>query len=223
MQRKEQIKRYVESHPIRKVQLGAGSNALKGWLNTEGFVASSFTHSLSVAENYILLDVREKFPFSDNSVDFIFHEHVIEHLPFHKGLFMLSECFRILKPGGRIRVATPDIQVFIETYGSNASPDHQRFASEYVRFNSGVWSADLAHVRNNHSVFSINHALRAWGHEFLYDFSTLKEVAETAGFVDITREKPQISSEENLSNLEYRKEFVGIFDALIIEGRKPLS
>ena len=63
-------------------------------------------------------------------------------------------------------------------------------------------------------------ALR-WGHLFLYDFSTLADAMHEAGFVNITRQKPQDSSDPNLCGLEFRKEIVGVFDALIVEGRKP--
>jgi len=43
--RDRQIDTYLSTHPVAKLQLGSGSNLLPGWLNTEGFVPSSFTHS----------------------------------------------------------------------------------------------------------------------------------------------------------------------------------
>ncbi len=219
--RKRQIASYFTKFPIRKLQLGAGSNGLPGWLNSEAFVPSSFTHSLNVANGYIFLDVCRPFPFEDNSVDYIFHEHVIEHINYHQGQFMLQECFRVLKPGGRIRIATPDLQVFVGLYGNQASSEQKHFLSEYVRFNSEVWSADLKHVQNNHAVFVLNHNFRAWGHQFIYDYLALSDALMTAGFSEMERQLPQKSKDVNLCGLEYRKEMVGIFDALIVEAKKP--
>jgi predicted SAM-dependent methyltransferase len=221
--RGKQIADYLANNPIRKLQLGAGSNDLPGWLNSEGFAPSSFTHSLEVASRYILLDVCEMFPFEDRTFDYIFHEHVLEHLDYGQGQFMLRECHRVLKPGGRMRVATPDLQVFIGLYGSQAGPEQREFLNEYVRFNSEVWSTDLAHVRKNHAVFVLNHNLRAWGHQFIYDFDTVADALETTGFAQITRHQPQESQDPNLCGLEFRKELVGIFDALIVEAVKPAA
>jgi predicted SAM-dependent methyltransferase len=219
--RKKQIAAYFSKHPVRKLQLGAGSNGLTGWLNSEAFVPSSFTHSLKIAGNYIFLDVCRPFPFEDSSVDYIFHEHVIEHITYQQGQFMLQECFRILKPGGWMRIATPDLQVFVALYGNQTSGDQKLFLSEYTRFNSGVWSSDLSHVSNNHAVFVLNHALRAWGHQFIYDYPTLSDAVQNTGFINITREEPQTSQNIHLLSLEYRKDLVGIFDALVIEAQKP--
>jgi predicted SAM-dependent methyltransferase len=219
--RRRQINNYFANVQVRKLHLGSGDNLLPGWLNSDAFVPSSFTHALKSASRYIFLDVCQPFPIENDSVDYIFHEHVIEHLNYHQGQFMLKECFRILKPGGRIRIATPDLQVFVRLYGEEINTDQQHYLNEYVRFNSEVWSADLAHARRNQSAFVINHALRAWGHQFIYDLPTLSDAAKTVGFVETKRVEPQISDDGHLSNLEFRKDFVGIFDALIVEAKKP--
>jgi predicted SAM-dependent methyltransferase len=219
--RKKQIAEYFAKSKIRKLQLGAGSNGLNGWLNSEAFVPSSFTHSLKVAREYIFLDVCQPFPFEDNSVEYIFHEHVIEHINYHQGQSMLQECFRILKPGGWMRIATPNLQVLVGLYGRQSSVDDKLYLSEYVRFNSGVWSSDLSHVSNNQAVFVLNHALRAWGHQFIYDYQTLSDAVGSAGFINISREEPQKSCDSHLANLEYRKDLVGIYDALVVEAQKP--
>ena len=36
-------------------------------------------------------------------------------------------------------------------------PEQRRFATEYIRFNSTVWSSDLRHVKGNEAVFIANH------------------------------------------------------------------
>ena len=60
----------------------------------------------------------EPFPFDDGIFDVVFSKSLIEHL-FDPGNFM-KECFRILKPGGRIILMTPDwssqVKIFFDDY-----------------------------------------------------------------------------------------------------------
>ena len=50
----------------------------------------------------------DSFPFSDETFDIVFSKSVIEH--FWKPDNFIKECRRVLKPGGRIIVMTPDWQ-----------------------------------------------------------------------------------------------------------------
>ena len=120
-----------------------------------------------------------------------------------------------------MRVATPDLEYFIRLYGNNVGAAQELFLHEYVRFNSEKWSGDLTHVRNNHAVFVLNHNFRAWGHQFIYDLPALTELLEIVGFTQMQRQLPSVSKDKILCNLEFRKEIVGIADALIVEGQKP--
>lgn len=48
----------------------------------------------------------ETLPYSDNFFDFIYTKSVLEHL--HSPVHFLKECFRVLKPGGRVVFLVPD-------------------------------------------------------------------------------------------------------------------
>jgi predicted SAM-dependent methyltransferase len=76
-----------------KVQFGSGGNILKGWRN----------HDLESDG----VDIRKPLPYADNTVDFILAEHVMEHVTGPEALRFLDECYRILKPGGTLRVCVP--------------------------------------------------------------------------------------------------------------------
>lgn len=225
-QLRQQQTRAIAAHfakeQVIKVQLGSGSNLMPGWLNTEGFDPTSFTHALDVSTACVYLNVCETFPFADHSIDYIFHEHVMEHLTYPDAQSMLRECYRVLQPGGKIRIAMPDFAYFLRLYFEDGSGEKSAFLDEYIRFNSSVWSTDLAHVRHNKAVFVINHALRAWGHRFLYDEKTLSAAMAEAGFVKCTRQEPRKSADPHFCDLELRKDMVGILDALIVEAEKPL-
>lgn len=49
-----------------------------------------------------------KLPYDDNSVDEIRAFHIIEHFDWHMGQRTLEEWYRVLKPGGRLWLETPD-------------------------------------------------------------------------------------------------------------------
>jgi SAM-dependent methyltransferase len=77
------------------------------------------------ARNKYGLDARpgtaEKIPLSDNSVDVIVSFETIEHVPNPIGF--LDECVRILTPGGRLIISTPDEEVYTGRLGTR-NPYH---------------------------------------------------------------------------------------------------
>ena len=55
-------------------------------------------------------------PFSDHTFDGVYHAHVLEHSPLRHAKNFMSECYRVLKPGGIIRVAIPDLEQIARLY-----------------------------------------------------------------------------------------------------------
>jgi len=53
----------------------------------------------------VFVDVTERFPFPEQSVDYFRTEHMIEHVPLSSAQFVIYECYRTLKAGGKIRIA----------------------------------------------------------------------------------------------------------------------
>ena len=74
-----------------KLHLGCGKVFLDGWENHDSDV-----------------DICKPLPFVNDSVDFIFTEHVIEHITPSDGWRFFVECKRVLRVGGVIRTAFPD-------------------------------------------------------------------------------------------------------------------
>lgn len=59
----------------------------------------------------ILADIKHMPVVQDNSVDAIWSSHNIEHLYWHEVPLALREFYRVLKPGGLVYLATPNLQV----------------------------------------------------------------------------------------------------------------
>jgi predicted SAM-dependent methyltransferase len=122
---------------------------------------------------------------------------MIEHLSYDSGRVMLSECFRVIKPGGRIRVATPDLNFLVQLYLKDDAVARQYIAWVGQQFLDGQAPHCAASV--------INNFVRAWGHTFIYDFDTLRASMEAAGFQEVTAQRVNISPDPHLTNLENKR------------------
>ena len=208
--RRKQIKAYLSDHSVRKLQLGTGDNALYGWLNTD-------IHDFTGRNEIVYLDARQPFPFPDNAFDVVFSEHMIEHIDYADGVRCLRECNRILRPGGRIRIATPSLERLIRLYDAEPT-DLQR---RYLRwaFESFVEDADAPLPG-----YVVNNFVRAWGHRFIYDEQTLRRGLEAAGFDDVEARALGDSGDERLRGLERHMSDVEEFNAyetIVLEARRP--
>ena len=61
-------------------------------------------------------DANLGIPASSNSVDYVYHSHLLEHLNEEQGELLTKECLRILKPGGIVRIALPDLERICRDY-----------------------------------------------------------------------------------------------------------
>ena len=61
-------------------------------------------------------DLRGGLPYNNDSFDAVYHSHVLEHLTPNAAVSMLAECQRVLRPGGVLRVAVPDLEGIARTY-----------------------------------------------------------------------------------------------------------
>jgi len=208
--RRRQIDAYLRTHSERKLQLGTGGNHLDGWLNTD-------IHDFTGRGDLVHLDLRRRFPLPDDCFDLVYSEHAIEHLDYADGLRSLRESCRVLRPGGRIRIATPSLERVVRLYDREQN-DVQRRYLHWAR-ESFVEDADV-----DLPGFVVNNFVRAWGHLFIYDAQTLRHALETAGFVDVEEHAVGESGDERLRGLERHipeaAEF-NEYETIVLEARKP--
>ena len=150
-----------------RLHIGCGPKVKNGWINVD---LSSHAD--------ITLDLREPFPFPENSCSTIYTEHFLEHLDYPlPAKSFLKECYRVLEPGGVFSVGVPDTEWPIAEYAGTRSEDYFEIAKER-------WHAKWCQTQME----QINYHFRQDGdHRFAYDFVTLAQALGSAGFQDIKR------------------------------------
>ncbi|MEO1289351.1 MAG: hypothetical protein AAFV93_16435, partial [Chloroflexota bacterium] len=146
-------------------------------------------------------------------------EHMIEHITYVQATHMLQECFRIMKSGARIRLATPDLVRSLAVYDQNPSPDAQAYIE---------WTIDnfLPEAEKYNPAFVINKIFFGWSHVFIYDYQTLANLLEQVGFVDCQEYRSGQSDDPHLQNIEQHGRVIGNeamnqYETLVIEARRP--
>lgn len=62
------------------------------------------------------IDLSQPLPFEDGTYDAVYSSHVLEHIDRSRVPALLGEFFRVLKPGGVIRVVVPDLEKVTREY-----------------------------------------------------------------------------------------------------------
>lgn len=94
---------------MKYLNIGCGSfySTKDKWTNLD--FSSKDEH---VIEHNLLLGI----PFVDESFDFVYHSHILEHFSKNDGVKLMHECFRVLNPGSVLRIAVPDLEQIIRNY-----------------------------------------------------------------------------------------------------------
>ena len=61
-------------------------------------------------------NLRKGIPVADDTCDVVYHSHVLEHFSRPDAERLISECHRVLKQHGIIRVVVPDLEDIVEQY-----------------------------------------------------------------------------------------------------------
>jgi predicted SAM-dependent methyltransferase len=151
-------------------------------------------------------DLREGLPFGE--VAFIYAEHFIEHLAYDDALSLMRECRRVLRDDGVLRLSTPNLDWVV------ASHYRRTFEKEEHELLGCFW---------------MNTAFHGWGHQFLWNFATLKATLLDAGFGKVVRGQYGESIHPELRAIERHEQsddFDELSHILIVEasgrgGRVP--
>ena len=111
--------------------------------------------------DHVLNIGKDKFPIEDNSVDFIQSIHVFEHLYPEELFHCIEECWRVLKPQGKIHIEVPKagtpayyihpdhkIQYVEDTFGFFQVPGNERNEDPHG-YLKGFWHVDVLKDHDN--------------------------------------------------------------------------
>lgn len=212
--RKQRVR--PDLHPV-KVNLGSGLSVVRGWFHVDGSLNAFFsnypaivlkvlykftgTHTQHSQQEYIEKLKNHTFvhhrleygiPFQDETIDYLYSSHLLEHLFRDDAEKLLRDGYRALKSGGRIRICVPDLEYVFAIYQQGNKEE----ALNYF--------------------FCVSRKEMLGQHHYMYDFDLLKAILETIGFVDVERCSFQEGKTPDIHKIDNRSE-----QTLFIEARKP--
>lgn len=179
--RKRRAIRKLRQSRELSVNIGSGGFGLPDWVNVDIAPGKNTT---------ILLDIRKTLPFVDGSVRRILAEHVVEHLDFDENIpSVFAEFYRVLAPGGVVRIVVPDTERFVLAYSQKSRDLWQGLGWDLDTFPPGLYS----------SMHVLNHIFHQEGeHLFGYDFETMALTLRKAGFPTVERRAFRVSADPAL-------------------------
>jgi predicted SAM-dependent methyltransferase len=156
-------------------------------------------------------NVVKRIPAENESADFVYSSHMIEHLSRWEALSFVRECRRVLRRGGVLRLVTPDLEVMVNDYLGGTSPfaltattPADAFCLEYRAYANSQVNLVRGLVRK---------LISGDSHQWLYDHVSISELLREGGFNNITRCSYQRGLTPDLSAVEHRER------SLFVEAR----
>jgi predicted SAM-dependent methyltransferase len=143
------------------LHLGCGRRYLNGFVNVDANPRQKVD---------LWLDVRNGIPFGDGSVASIYTTHMLEHFYPDELQRLLAECYRVLRPGGGMRIIVPSLRTAIEAYNRQQL---QWFNPEFPRPYDSLGGR------------FVNFIFCDGQHRSAFDYSHIQEALRRAGFAEI--------------------------------------
>lgn len=145
---------------------------------------------------FAALDIRAALPFADGSVDWVYAEHLVEHVSLSDGTAWLAEVRRILAPGGVLRLTTPDLATYVDGYRAGDT--------FFSRHRGRMRAAGLGPPMPPRRAFMFNQLFYLYGHRWLYDYDELVHALVSAGFAatSVTRRAFRDGSRPDVADLD---------------------
>ncbi|HEX7614581.1 MAG TPA: methyltransferase domain-containing protein [Thermoanaerobaculia bacterium] len=178
-----------------KLHLGCGDHHLEGWWNVD-----------LERRGELQADLSRSIPVRSGSVDYVHSEDFLEHVDLPQGRRLLSECFRVLRPGGVMRLLTPDLRAIVERVYLERQTRHLTFCR--------------VNLQAEGPCEALNMWLRMEGgaHRFVWDYELLERGLTETGFT-VRRVSFNRSWHASLRYLDLRDFDLNLF----VEATKPLE
>jgi predicted SAM-dependent methyltransferase len=159
---REQTPAREQTLEVRRMNWGCGEHPEPGWINSDIKDAPGID---------LPCDIREGLPLEDDSLDYIVSIHALPEIPYTDIVGTLRELRRVLKPGGVLRLALPDLDRGIQAY-LNRDEDYFLVPDEDARAIGSKFIVQMIWYGYSRTLFT-------------YDFT--RELLQNAGFTDVAR------------------------------------
>ncbi len=179
----------MEDLGLRGIHPGCARKFREGWLNTDRLCMwDQYEHTTEPARisqiarpggetfYYLQHDSSQPYPCVDSTFEWSFSEHFLEHLTVEEAVGWLVEIRRVLRPGGLLRLSTPNLETYMRGY---LDPEGRFFAEHRKRLAQVKALGGEAPTRR---AWMVNQIFFKWEHCWLYDFEEIRHVAVQAGF-----------------------------------------
>ncbi len=155
------------------INLGCGPVITEGMINIDFFFEKGIDYGA---------DLRFPLKIKDESVDGITCEHTMEHLSYSDDEKLMSECYRILKPGGVLRIILPDVSKFLNAYANNDVAWFNEWEKLYF---TNSLNPERAKRKLHSKMGAVSFVLQEYGHISAWDEETLRFYLSKVGFSKI--------------------------------------
>lgn len=139
----------------KAINLGCGLSIAPGWINIDNSpnarlskyprlkwalwklgVLSRPHYDVAWSRSIQIHDLRKRLPYPDSSIDYVYTSHFLEHLSRHDAQKLIVEAFRVMKPGGLLRVVVPDLAIGVRQYlaAMQVNPHDAKAAPEFLNW-----------------------------------------------------------------------------------------
>jgi predicted SAM-dependent methyltransferase len=225
-----------------KLHLGCGSITPAGWVNIDGSwnarlakvprvrrllrmvgVLSEDQYNAAWSPDIFIYDLRKPLPFPDGSASAIYAPHFITELYFEDAKRLLKDCFRVLEPGGVMRVVVSDLHAFVMEYIGQRKlrnmPEGILEMSPADRLNVRL----VLHNPSQSSNFFYRLYLTLTGfhsNKWVYDAESLAAHLREAGFAEVQEMQFHQSRIQGIEEIEIASRVLG-GEGVCVEGIKP--
>ena len=165
-----------------KLEIGSGGNPQPGYIHLD--CRTGLPHLDIVG------DIKRFLPLREATVDEILSHSSIEHVSWRNVRETLADWYRVLKPGGRAIIYTPDFRYLCRMYLEGKTDPH--LDNSYVELANRLFGAYTPSVWAMIKMFAGQEYPENF-HYACYDFDLLKSILTSVGFAEVTRIPPEYS------------------------------
>ena len=139
----------------------------------------------------MLHDLSKGIPAASDTVDAVYHSHVLEHIDRNHVPAFLAEIHRVLRPGGIHRICVPNFERHVREYLASLEeerPIHDEtlvpLIAQSVQREAYGTSLQAPLRRRLENLLLGDARRRGQTHQWAYDSLNLRQIVEAAGYID---------------------------------------